>query len=283
MVQEQDGNCIVANWGCESDGMGESSFQLSILQRSASLLRMLLQDGVIDLELASSVIALDPGLTYGTLQLANRDLRDDCDRIWQLPPAVITAGRDALCQLLESSVQIGCIGSSRRGQLFKLTSDAVSRACVAYFLARELGSCHPRKCFLAGLMLEFPVMVRLSCPARLTSPAMLVPDMCHSLPAVIVKAILARQAREKSHGEGIVALALLADEILPAPPGPGAEAWLEELSGGPLWRPWAGISQVQRSRLLKQSRQLTTWVAENLYVMNPWHFMARLERSKAWE
>ena len=134
-------------------------FHLPILARSAALLQTLLQDAIIDLELASSVITLDPGLAYQVLRLANRNVPDDRDRIWQLPLAIVTAGRANLDELLDRSVQLDPAGS-RESVMQSLITEAVLRACLAHSLARELGSCSPRKCFLSGLLFDLPALVQ---------------------------------------------------------------------------------------------------------------------------
>ncbi len=223
-VRERFDQCDVLPWRNLPDRTEEPLFELPILQRSISFLNLLLQDGAIDLELACSVIALDPGLAYGTLRLANRDLIDDCDRIWQLPLAVVTAGREALEQLLRDTVHIIRGAPLEQDPFEKLVTDAVSRACVAQLLARELGSAHPRKCFLCGLLLELPTIARLSVPARLISPAVLVPDMCRSLPAVIVRAVLARQVEEPISSDCMAVIVLIADAVLQALNHPNAGA-----------------------------------------------------------
>ena len=56
-----------------SDGATLPAVLLPLRTHSASLLTLLFQDGAVDLELANSVVALDPGLAFATLQLANRD------------------------------------------------------------------------------------------------------------------------------------------------------------------------------------------------------------------
>jgi hypothetical protein len=282
-VRERLDQCTVLPWRSHSDRTDEPLFELPILQRSMSFLKLLLQDGAIDLELASSVVALDPGLAYGTLRLANQDLPDDCDRIWQLPLAVVTAGRDALEQLLTTTVQVTPCALSKQAPMEKLISDAVARACVAQLLARELGSPHPRKCFLSGLVLELPAMARLSIPAGLISPAVMVPDMCHSLPAAIVRAVLAHCGEERSPTDTMVAMVLIADAVLRALSSSNPAPRLQELSARSLWRPWGGMSQLQRSGLLNRCCEMARWAAGNVYGMDPWNFMARLERPKAWE
>src|ERR1035438_3192530 len=65
----------------------DGAVDLELTARSASLLNLLLQDGAVDLELTSSVVALDPGLAFTTLQLANRERREEDELIWQFPLA----------------------------------------------------------------------------------------------------------------------------------------------------------------------------------------------------
>src|ERR1035441_7969629 len=70
-----DGLTLLRGPDCESSVL--PLLCLPILTRSASLLNLLLQDGAVDLELTSSVVALDPGLAFTTLQLANRESREE--------------------------------------------------------------------------------------------------------------------------------------------------------------------------------------------------------------
>ncbi len=79
---------------------------LPLLTRSSGLLNLLFQDGTVDLELASSVVALDPGLAFGTLQLANRDRVGKSNPIWLFPLAVVAAGRDLMLQLVNQAPRI---------------------------------------------------------------------------------------------------------------------------------------------------------------------------------
>ena len=79
--------------------------QLPILARSAALLKLLLQDGTVDLELTNSVIALDPGLALGTLQAASLESQGE-DEIWQLPLAVVAAGCDRLLLMANNALKV---------------------------------------------------------------------------------------------------------------------------------------------------------------------------------
>lgn len=265
------------NFGSDHD---EPAFTLPILPRSASFLELLLQHAAVDLELASAVIALDPGLAYGTLRLANRALTDDCNRIWQFPVAVVSAGKGALEGLVANAPR----SRNERGKperLERLISDAVSRACVAQVLSRELGSCHPRMCFLAGLLLELPVLASLSFLSPAVYPATMIADMCHSLPAAIVRAVFACRDLDRN-ADCMTAIALIGDAVLQARSYPDPGSRLRELSSSALWSPWSGTSQLQRSRLLRGCFETAGWAAANLYSVDPWNFMAKLENPKAW-
>ena len=130
-----------------------SVIMLPVLTRSVSLLRLLLRDSAIDLELASSVVGLDPGMSLGTLQLANARRHQGDDPIWQLPSAVVQAGRERLEHFILHAPTIESPGNSaRRAQLEKVVEDAVVRACVAHGVTRELGQSNPRKAFLCALL-----------------------------------------------------------------------------------------------------------------------------------
>ena len=261
----------------------ETGFNLPILDRSAAFLSLLLQDGAIDLELASSVIALDPGLAYGTLRLANGNLPETCDRIWQLPLAVVTAGRDALQHLLDTSIKIGLSGEPPCAQLRQVMTRAVERGCVAQYLAREAGCCHPKKTFLAGLLLELPILVQMTEPSLANSPATLFSSMCRTLPAPVVRAALVQHADEATEGDPLVALVLIADAVIQARSSPEPAAWLEELSCRPVWLCLGEMPQLQRARMLGGGCEMAAWAVANCERIAPWNFMSRLERLRAWE
>src|SRR5664280_1072878 len=95
---------------CESSGL--PLLCLPILTRSASLLNLLLQDGTVDLELTSSVVALDPGLALTTLQLANRERRDGDEATWQFPLAVAASGQHCLLQAVNRAPKIESYSST---------------------------------------------------------------------------------------------------------------------------------------------------------------------------
>lgn len=257
-------------------------FHLPILARSAALLQTLLQDAIIDLELASSVITLDPGLAYQVLRLANRNVPDDRDRIWQLPLAIVTAGRANLDELLDRSVQLEPAGS-RKSVIQSLITEAVLRACLAHSLARELGSSSPRKCFLSGLLFDLPALVQLSVPARLDSHARLLSDMCHSLPVTIVRAALAQVASAEGPTDPVVAIVSMAQKLLHAGGPTDSRIALAELAEHSLWRPWAGLPVLQRSKILQRCSELVGWAGKNLYHLHPWDFLEQMESYKPCE
>ncbi len=255
---------------------GIRDFDLPILARSVTYLRVLLQESIVDLDLASSVIALDPGLAYRVLQLANRDLPDDRDRIWQLPLAIVTAGRANIEDLLDRPTQQQPL-ASEQSVLRSLITEAVLRACVAHALARELAPCSPRKCFLSGLLFELPALVTLSVPERLDSHALLLSDMCHSLPVTIVRSALAQFASRVGPTDPGVAIVSIAQELLHVRRLANSQLSLEELAGSWLWRAWQGMPVLQRSQLLQRCCELARWAAKSLYELNPWDFMTQLE------
>ena len=276
-VQNQSGGLPL--WS-EPSASRVFDFRLPILARSVALLRVLLQDGIVDLELVSSVIALDPGLTYRVLQLANRDLPDDRDRIWQLPLAIVTAGRENLDELLDEAWQIEFV-DSERSVAQSLITEAVLRAALAQALACELASCSPRKCFLSGLLFELPALVTFSDPVRIDSHAMLLSDMCHSLPVAIVRAALAEIASKAGPTDSMSAIVLIAQELLQA--GRLGDLSLEDLAGQPFWRPWSSLPMLQRRKILYRCSAIMAWVSKNLYHVHPWEFMAQLENQIACE
>jgi hypothetical protein len=255
-----------------------------ILSSSAAFLRLLLQDGAVDLELASSVVALDPGLAFGTLQLANRELPDGTDRLWQLPSAVVTAGREGLEQLLEDAPLVESCGNHLCvAGLRKVIANSVSRACVAHLLTRELGSSNASKCYLSGLLFDLPALTRRRSPDSLLSSVVLLSSMCRSLPAVIVRLSLAQPLEEPDPSDPLIAIVLIADRLVRATDLADAKPRFEELSTLALWHRWESIPTLQRAALLKRCCGLLSWASANLYKLNPWEFLARLERRKSWE
>lgn len=274
--------------GCDSpvDGSGLPAVVLPVLTRSACLLNLLFQDGTVDLELASSVVSLDPGLAFASLQLANRERAGDSNPIWLFPLAVVAAGRDILLQLVSRAPRLEHLSPDRRTHLSQYYRDAVLRAAAAQFLSRELGNCDPRKAFLTGLLLELPAMIKAALPGPSISPAVLLSSLCGALPSVVVTAAMAGPASTDRYDPlaPAGALARIADSLV----GSGSASLspavaLEKLALGPLWRFWEGTDVHQRCCLLGHCRELASWVSANLCRMDPWEFMARLERQKSWE
>jgi hypothetical protein len=257
---------------------------LPLLTRSVPLLTLLLHDSAVDLELAGAVIGLDPGLAFGTLQLANRDRGEGDDPIWQLPLAVVAAGSEELQRLLQRAPRIEVSGEAgKTGRLSRLAESAVARASVAHLLARELGGAIPRKSYLAGLFFELPDMARHTAPA--ISQAALLPAMCHTLSAALVRAAMAGKADDQEPPrDPLLAIGLIADGLLTAMAEPASlSASLEELAAGPFWHCWTAIDAGQRTFLLGHCCELARWARANLHGMDPWEFMARLERRNPWE
>ena len=109
------------------EGSLQNLLCLPILTRSALLTDLLLQDGTVDLELVSSVVALDPGLAFTTLQLGNRDRRDQEEIIWQFPLAVVASGQERLMQAVNQAPKIESYSSTR----IRSQGNGVRRACEA--------------------------------------------------------------------------------------------------------------------------------------------------------
>ena len=255
----------------------QAAFQLPILRRSAAFLDCLLQDRTVDLGLASSVVALDPGFTYRILRLANQELSEGADRIWQVPLAVVAAGRAGLQEVVATSVQLTLPQASGHHPFEALIMDAVQRACVAQLLARELGNCLPQKCFLSGLMLAVPLIVKVCLPAHLGSSSALLSDMCQTLPATVVRATLAQPVERAGPGNAMVSAVLIADALLRACRRPNPASHLQSLATCGFWQSWPKTSMAERLRLLRQGGELIKWVEGNLLVTDPWKFMTRVE------
>jgi len=265
-----------------------------ILTRSGALLTLLLQDGIVDLELTSSVVALDPGLAFCTLQLANLEARGEAEVVWDFPSAVVGSGCDRLLQLLNRAPRVE--SSFARGTGAKLRqccSRAVIRACVAELLAKRLGNGDPRQSYLAGLLFELPEILGMAGFAHSTPlRAALQAAMCGCLPAEVFTAITtAAQHPGKNTGgqdganRGMAATVLLADSLLGAkqPEISQQEYLMERLAPGPLWTSGDPISVGERHRLLGDCCEMAKWSASNLPRLAPWEFTARLQRRKSWE
>ena len=286
-----DGLTLLRGPDCESSGL--PLLCLPILTRSASLLNLLLQDGAVDLELTSSVVALDPGLAFTTLQLANRERREEDELIWQFPLAVVAGGQHRLLQAVNQAPKIESYSSTKiRAELRQLWVRAVVRACLARALSQQVGGGNPRQAFLAGLLLELPALVELTFPSCPSSQLGLQAAWRESLPPEIAAAI--GQARDCDHVHApskdgpqtsLAASIRLAELLLgstmhESSPGPGKG---RELASNSVWQCWKETSLRQRHLLLDRCCELARWAAAHAPGMNPWEFTARLERSKGWE
>ncbi len=266
---------------------------LPILTRSASLLKLLLQDGTVDLELTSSVVALDPGLAFMTLQLANRGRRDEDEAIWQFPLAVVAGGQYRLLQVVNRVPKTESSTSTKlRSQFRQLWVRSVVRACLARALSQQLGGGNPRQAFLAGLLFELPALVELTFPSNRAAQLRLQAASRESLPLEIDAAIT--QARDLAqphvYAEGrpqsslaasILLAELLAGHLTLEASPKGGEA--SQLASHSAWKCWGETTQCQRHRLLDSCGALARWAAASAPTMNPWEFTARLERSRGWE
>ena len=223
-----------------------------ILSRSAALLTLLLQDGSVDLELTSSVIALDPGLALGTLQIANLERNDDGE-IWQFPLAVVAAGCDRLLTMVNCAPKVeSSYGFGTSAKFRQLYLRCVQWACIAELLASLLGNTHPPQSYVAGLLSG------LSDTKGANSP---------------------------TAGSPLAASVLLADGLLEISCGenPESSPHVQHLAASPLWECWDGCSTRERCRILAQGNRLGKWVAANAPRLSPWEFMARLHRRRSWE
>jgi hypothetical protein len=254
---------------------------LPVLDRSAALLNLLLDDGTVDLELASAVVGLDPGLAFGTLQLANRDREDWKALIWELPLAVVAAGRARLQELLQRAPRITRPARTRNPlRSSDPVVNAVARASAARMLAKELGSCNPRKAFLSGLLFGLPDLARAASNSSNISHVTLLSAMCHTLPVGMVRAAMvgADFMDDEVSSDPLPAISLIAEALLQTPPGDsGGGATMERLANLRLWRSCGKTDIRQRRGLVEKSRDIASWSAGNLYRVDPWDFMDKLE------
>jgi len=251
---------------------------LPILSRSAALLLLLLQDGTVDLELTSSVVGLDPGLAFDTLQIANQERNGDGE-IWQLPLAVVAAGCDRLLTMVNCALKVESSYSVGVGARFRqLYLRCVQQACLAEFLACTLGNVNPKQAYVAGLL------------SGLLGPAEgISPELSSSLNCIL-SAGLYVQAMNSMHspaagGSPVDACVLLAESILDfgGIEGPGLTAKAQHLLDSPLWDCWDSCGRQERCRIVAQGSRLGKWVGANAPRLSPWEFVTRLQRRRSWE
>jgi len=257
----------------------ETEFLLPVLTRSVVLLKLLLQNEAIDLELASSIVALDPGLAFAVLQLANleRDTRES--PIWQIPSALVAAGQEALETLLDHAPRLESPTGRLKDRLSALAQKSVMRACVAHWLARELRGCDARQSFLCGLLLSVPRMVALvhaRCPDY---RAGLMAAMARSLPAVLVRASLAGRHAAGEGSKRPLATSLIAEALLGREQSAGGAA----AAAVEAWNCWPEVDGNGRHALLESGSEMACWARANWLRLEPWELMSRLERRRPWE
>lgn len=247
-------------------------FVLPVLSRSVAPLSLLLQGNAIDLALASSVVSLDPGLAFDVLQLANPALGEPADPVWQLPSALVAAGRDSLQSLIECAPQADrYLHGGANSRLTEQMRDSVRRACIAHFLARELGRCNPKKAYLGGLLFDIPAIVPLALPTHDGFQVRLLSAMCRAMPASLVRAAIVQPDQATDVSDPVMAIIILAESCLYQPVSPASAR---------VWGCWPEVAEEQRSSLLKACHELDQWTVHNLEVLDPWEFMSRLERHK---
>ncbi len=270
-----------------SDGATLPAVLLPLRTHSTSLLTLLFQDGAVDLELANSVVALDPGLAFATLQLANRDRCGENIPIWHFPLALVAAGHDLMLRLVSRAPRLESSFEPRRqAQLWRLYSDAVLRACIAQQLARKLGNCDASKAFLVGLLLELRGMIHVALPGQPIPALALLSLIRRTLPAAAATAVVASPYKPDlcDPPTPLAAIAAIADSLVEALARRSSRTGLpQKLALGPAWGFWDEIEVSRRSSLLRPCFELAKWVSANLYRMHPWEFVSRLESHKSWE
>ncbi len=265
---------------------------LPISTRSASLLSLLLQESSVDVELTSAVVALDPGLAFTTLQLANRERYDEDEPVWQFSLALVASGRRRLLQAVHQAPKIESFSSRAQAQLRRLWVRAVVRACVARLLGQQLGGINSRQAFLAGLLFELAAFTGLAFPSSAQSRHRLQAASRATLPLEIAATIgLASDHVYEPRGPedrpqtSLAANVHLAELLLDSVPSTSSARPdpARELASNSVWQCWQETSMHQRHLLLDCCGDLARWAAANAVAMNPWEFIARLERSKGWE
>ena len=256
---------------------------LPVLARSAALLKLLLQDGAVDLELTTSVIALDPGLALGTLQAASLENYGE-DEIWQLPLAVVAAGCDRLLAIVNGALKVessfDCTTSRKLRQLYLR---GVQQACIAQMLTGILRGANPKRSYVAGLLFGLPSVLSLSdARNQMSFPAAHAPfGRCQAA----LWTLVAGSSSTAAERNPVAASVLLANQVLELPGAehPERSELTHTLVVSPLWESWDECTTQARCQFLAQAEKLGKWAAANAPRLSPWEFMARLDRHKAWE
>jgi len=258
-----------------------SPLGLPILARSAALLSLLLQDGTVDLELTSTVIALDPGMAFGTLLAANLE-RNGNGEIWQFPLAVVAAGCGRLQAMLNGAFKVeSSYDCSTSAKFRRLYLRGVQRACIAEWLAAQLRNADPRQSYVAGLLCGLPRAASHAGAGPLDGVA--AKESGWSLSALLIAA--GNPSCGLAEFVPAVVSVWLADGLLKFSDCEVTEssAQVKELAASPHWRSEEAFSTGERCRLLAQAARLGRWVAANAPRLSPWDFMARLHRHRSWE
>jgi len=261
-----------------------SILDLPILTRSAELLNLLLQDGTVDLDLASSVVSLDAGLAFMVLQLANRDRGTGDVAIWQLPMAIVAGGQQRILRSLNRAPRIETALGPRIGaHLLQLSVRAVVRGAIAQVVAVQLGGVNLRQAFLGGLLFELPGMVQMTAGSRsLALQRVLRTALDESLPPELATVIADGSAERERPRTSLAAAIVLADAFSEhalgkSSPGNGKlDDWAQ-------WQCGQAGNAGQWHRLTDRCFQLARWVAANVQTIAPWEFAAKVGRNSDWE
>ena len=257
--------------------------QLPILARSAALLKLLLQDGTVDLELTSSVIGLDPGLAVGALQAAS--LESHQDEIWQLPLAVVAAGCDCLLAIANSAPRVessfDCATSRNLRQLYLR---CVQQACMAQMLTNILGGANPKRSYVAGLLFGLPCLLKLEDAENHKFSSLAEAALLARLSAGLWPLFAASSTTMAKH-DPVAASVLIANQVLELPEAgrPTHCERIQALAEDPRWESWDECKTRERRQLIAQAEKVGKWAAANAPRLSPWEFMARFDRHKAWE
>lgn len=268
------------SWLCPS---GRPLVCLPILTRSAALLTLLLDDAAVDVELVNSIVVLDPGLAFATLQLASPDGEAATGVSHSLPLAVVAAGRDQLLEVVRrASLLDAGLTSDAKAHLQRLFLRSARRACVALFLGRELGDVEPDQCYLAGLLSNLPGMVALTANRDLVLAQITLQKALRSSlqPEVFAAISEAAATSPKRPCSAISASLSIANSMLEPADGEDPRH-LATLAASPLWAPWASTTLHRRTLLLGKCCAVAAWAAAQVQRLAPWEFATRLQR-KLW-
>ena len=265
---------VAANQSAKSAGVATRNLTpikmiAPILTRSKVLLELLLSQPVVELELVSSVVSLDPGLAYNTWRLTQQQAWNA--PIWSIPLLVVTAGTDDLLRLVRMSPEVQ---SNRDEEQPPAWVPSVLRGVAARTAARLLGRAECDSAYLAGLLWDFPG-TDISSNCQLRSPA--AEDkiersrLCNSLAIDFRESWHDRMSVEDMTPVLEIAMAITLDEA------GGTSTSACPVSDTERTAVWPGVTPQRQREIMVRCRSVTSWAANNVFRLSPWEFWKQLE------